>query len=293
MSPGYFSALGRRWPSARAASGRATGALSETLRQSSGGGIVTPFAATVADDLAAALRDSSVVVTAGAAGVTLLPATVWKTLPNLKALIDLNAVPPLGIEAIEATDKNTERGPVRAWGALGVGGIKMKIHKKAIEELFTANDKIFDAEQVLELGRSFPQMSSRTRGAASSARPSMPRISSGSPSSLAKLWRWIASSIVSDNPSCISCGRARESRSGAAQTLLADSLIDAGVGGHEDPPIVLFGGCVDPPDSFARPQRVRDLLAVSFGLAPGRSACWVGGIPSPVATSCRVKSLQG
>ena len=30
----------------------------------------------------------------------------------------------------------------------------MKIHKKAIQELFTSNDKILDAEQVLELGRS-------------------------------------------------------------------------------------------------------------------------------------------
>ncbi len=28
----------------------------------------------------------------------------------------------------------------------------MKIHKRAIQELFTANDKVFDAEQVLELG---------------------------------------------------------------------------------------------------------------------------------------------
>ncbi len=30
----------------------------------------------------------------------------------------------------------------------------MKIHKRAIQELFTANDKVFDAEQVFELGRS-------------------------------------------------------------------------------------------------------------------------------------------
>ncbi len=30
----------------------------------------------------------------------------------------------------------------------------MKIHKKAIQELFVSNDRIFDAEQVLELGRS-------------------------------------------------------------------------------------------------------------------------------------------
>lgn len=127
--------------------------LSATLRQSSQLGHATPFATASTDDLTAALKGSSVVVAAGAAGVTLLPTAIWKSLPNLKVLIDLNAVPPLGIEGIEATDKNSERGPVRAWGALGVGGIKMKIHKKAIEELFTANDKIFDAEEVLELAR--------------------------------------------------------------------------------------------------------------------------------------------
>ena len=128
-------------------------ALAERLRQTLGAA-VTPFAASSESDLAHALKDRVVVVSAGAAGVTLLPTTVWKNLPNLKALIDLNAVPPLGIEGVEATDKNTGREHIRAWGALGVGGIKMKIHKKAIQELFTSNDKVLDAEQVFELGRS-------------------------------------------------------------------------------------------------------------------------------------------
>ena len=68
-------------------------------------------------------------------------------------MIDLNAVPPLGIAGIAATDKNADRDGVKAWGALGVGGTKMKIHKKAIQELFTANDRVLDAEEVLELGR--------------------------------------------------------------------------------------------------------------------------------------------
>jgi hypothetical protein len=128
-------------------------ALADTLRNATGA-LVTPFAATAGDALLDALKDCSVILSAGAAGVTLLPAPVWRGLPNLRALIDLNAVPPLGIEGIEATDKNAERGPARAWGALGIGGTKMKIHKKAIQELFTSNDKILDAEQVLELGRS-------------------------------------------------------------------------------------------------------------------------------------------
>ena len=116
------------------------------------GNSVTPFATGGREELDLNLREYSVVIAAGAAGVTVLPADLWTKLPNLKVLIDLNAVPPLGIEGIEATDKNAVRGQCRAWGALGVGGTKMKIHKKSIQELFTASDKILDAEQVLELG---------------------------------------------------------------------------------------------------------------------------------------------
>ena len=128
-------------------------ALADSLRQTTGRDVGV-LSATSTDELSNALNDCALVIAAGAAGVTLLPASVWQSLPNLKALIDLNAVPPLGIEGVSANDKNAERGHVRAWGALGVGGTKMKIHKKAIQTLFTSNDQILDAEQVLELGRS-------------------------------------------------------------------------------------------------------------------------------------------
>ncbi len=39
-------------------------------------------------------------------------------------------------------------------GAIGVGGSKMKIHRAAIEKLFTANDLVLDAEEVFEIGQS-------------------------------------------------------------------------------------------------------------------------------------------
>ena len=93
------------------------------------------------------------VVSAGASGVTLLPTSTRERLPELKVAIDLNAVPPLGIEWVKATDKGDDRGAVRGWGALGVGGTKMNIHKKAVRELFNAADKELDAEEVLEIGR--------------------------------------------------------------------------------------------------------------------------------------------
>jgi methylenetetrahydrofolate/methylenetetrahydromethanopterin dehydrogenase (NADP+) len=128
--------------------------VAESIKQTNGAEVLPFEYGADPDVLVESLHGAEVVIAAGAAGVTLLPASVWQKSPDLKILIDLNAVPPLGVEGIEATDKGTERGRVRTWGALGVGGTKMKIHKRAIQELFTANDKVFDAEQVFELGRS-------------------------------------------------------------------------------------------------------------------------------------------
>ncbi|HCP83812.1 MAG TPA: bifunctional NADP-dependent methylenetetrahydromethanopterin dehydrogenase/methylenetetrahydrofolate dehydrogenase, partial [Planctomycetaceae bacterium] len=38
------------------------------------------------------------------------------------------------------------------YGAVGVGGTKMKIHKAAIASLFKSNDKVLDAEEVFKIG---------------------------------------------------------------------------------------------------------------------------------------------
>lgn len=112
-----------------------------------------PFATADPADLRRGIEGADVVIAAGAAGVTLLPEDVLKG-SAAKVLVDLNAVPPMGIEGVEATDRGKERGEVLAWGALGVGGMKMKIHKKALQDLFTANDKTIDAEECLAIGRS-------------------------------------------------------------------------------------------------------------------------------------------
>ncbi len=132
---------------------RAT-ALADALHKQTGAR-AEPFASGA--DQAQALAGRAVVIAAGAAGARLLAHDVWSRLDALKTLIDLNAVPPLGVEGVEATDKSKSRGAVKAWGALGLGGLKMKIHKRAIQELFTSNDHVFDAEQVLEIGRRLDQ----------------------------------------------------------------------------------------------------------------------------------------
>ena len=105
------------------------------------------------EQVAAAMADAQLVIAAGAAGVSLLPAAVRTRLTTLRVAIDLNAVPPAGIEGVEVTDKAEERQGVICYGAIGVGATKMKIHQAAIRKLFTANNLLLDAEQVFALGR--------------------------------------------------------------------------------------------------------------------------------------------
>ncbi len=115
---------------------------------------VKPVATGSAEELRAALDDASVVIAAGAAGVKLLPADVLRASKTLKVAIDLNAVPPLGIESVDVMDKAKDRDGKICYGALGVGGTKMKIHKAAIRRLFEANDLMLDAEEIFEIGKS-------------------------------------------------------------------------------------------------------------------------------------------
>ena len=94
------------------------------------------------------LEEAYAVLCAGAAGVMLISKSVWAELDNLQVLADVNAVPPLGIEGIEATwDGQEEHGKV-IFGALGIGGLKMKIHRASVSRLFEQNDLVLDAEEI-------------------------------------------------------------------------------------------------------------------------------------------------
>ncbi len=111
-----------------------------------------PAGITWGPDLANALGERTLVVSAGAAGVTLLPRDARLDCPSLRLAIDLNAVPPVGIEGVEPGDKAVERDGVLCYGAIGVGHTKMKLHRAAIARLFESNDQVLDAEQVYALG---------------------------------------------------------------------------------------------------------------------------------------------
>lgn len=114
-----------------------------------------PAATSSPQELAAALEGRTLVVAAGAAGAVLLPKAARWACPTLKVAIDLNAVPPLGIEGVEVFDKGGQRDGVFAYGAIGVGDTKMKTHRAAIARLFASNDQVLDAEEVYQIALGF------------------------------------------------------------------------------------------------------------------------------------------
>jgi len=93
------------------------------------------------------------IVAAGPAGVEVLPSVDRDQFPNLRVAVDLNAVPPHGLGGTKPTDADKDRDGVRTWGPLGVGGLKMKIHKAVIRALFDGDPTVFDIDQVYEVGR--------------------------------------------------------------------------------------------------------------------------------------------
>jgi hypothetical protein len=103
--------------------------------------------------IAAACHGVELVVAAGAAKCQLISADQLQAISTLRLAIDLNAVSPAGIEGVEVMDKAQERGNYLTYGAVGVGGTKMKIHHAAVQKLFIANDRVLDTTAIFELGK--------------------------------------------------------------------------------------------------------------------------------------------
>jgi hypothetical protein len=131
-------------------------AVCETIRSRLPGAQVEPAAIGSKEELQAALAGRTLVIAAGAAGVVLLPKAARASCPSLKVAIDLNAVPPLGIEGVEVMDKAMEREGLLCYGAIAIGETKMKVHKAAIARLFESNDQVLDAEEVYALASALP-----------------------------------------------------------------------------------------------------------------------------------------
>jgi methylenetetrahydrofolate/methylenetetrahydromethanopterin dehydrogenase (NADP+) len=104
-------------------------------------------------ELEAILDRAQIVLSAGPAGVQVLPRDVWAQHPTIELLADYNAAEPLGIEGTKATDDLAEYDGKLVLGALAIGGPKMKVHKACVRRLFESNDQMLDTDAVYAIAK--------------------------------------------------------------------------------------------------------------------------------------------
>lgn len=132
---------------------RSVEACQQLVKQGSSEAKLIPLGTDEAGALEEALPNVQAIFGCGAAGVELLTSSHLALATNAKVAVDLNAVPPAGISGIQVTDHATDRKGRLDYGALGVGGLKMKIHKASIRELFQSNTHFIDATRMMDIGR--------------------------------------------------------------------------------------------------------------------------------------------
>lgn len=131
-------------------------AVCQSLRATIRGANVEAVGTARSEEAPAALEGRELVVAAGAPGIVLLPQKHREACSTLRVMIDLNGVPPTGIEGVDLADKAANRDEVLAYGALGIGGTKMKVHKAAIFELFERNNAVLDVEEIYDIALRLP-----------------------------------------------------------------------------------------------------------------------------------------
>lgn len=99
------------------------------------------------------LEGAEILLNSGAAGVQMVPKSAWTAVKMLRVAVDLNAVPPLGIEGVDVDDAGVKRDGVIVFGAFGIGNFKTKLHRACVARLFTRNDLVLDAEAIAEIAR--------------------------------------------------------------------------------------------------------------------------------------------
>jgi len=126
------------------------------IRQEVPGAKIEAVSVATSSDGPKALHGRELVIAAGAPGVLLLPKKVRDTAKQLRVMIDLNGVPPAGVEGVALGDRGKDHDGIISYGAIGVGDTKMKIHKAALAALFEKSDLLLDIDEIYEIALRLP-----------------------------------------------------------------------------------------------------------------------------------------
>jgi methylene-tetrahydromethanopterin dehydrogenase len=101
------------------------------------------------------LTDADIIWSVAAAGIEILSEEIMTQLPPNKLVIDINAVPPLGIAGLKSKDDNKEIFPgIYGTGALALGGLKYQIENNILKQAAATKGKqVFDYNLAFEVGR--------------------------------------------------------------------------------------------------------------------------------------------
>jgi len=113
-------------------------------------GIFAPTAASKIE----IIKKADVIMCAGVRGVRIIDKEMLNEVKHMKVLLDINAVPPLGVEGIELKDDMKEMMPgIFTIGALAVGELKHKLEKEILREARTPGKDVYNYNVALPMAR--------------------------------------------------------------------------------------------------------------------------------------------
>lgn len=106
------------------------------------------------------LKKADVLMCAGIRGIRLIDKEMLDETKNIKVLLDINAVPPFGIEGIELNDNMKEMMPgIFVIGALAVGSLKHKLEKEILRDAKNLGREVYNYTHALPMARQLLQKS--------------------------------------------------------------------------------------------------------------------------------------
>jgi len=106
------------------------------------------------------LKKADVVMCAGIKGIRLVDKDMLNEVKHIKVLLDINAVPPFGVEGIELKDDMNEMMPgIFTIGALTVGNLKHKVEKEILKEARSNGKEVYNYNIALPMARKLLQKS--------------------------------------------------------------------------------------------------------------------------------------
>lgn len=134
---------------------RAT-AVATKISEEIGAGKAWGMQAAAPEEIGESIKDADIILSAGAAGIQLLPLNVLKEYGGrCKVVGDVNAIPPLGVEGLKPTDEGVEILPgIWGVGALIIGNFKNKVEAQLFKRAVESPKGIFAYKIAYEVAKS-------------------------------------------------------------------------------------------------------------------------------------------